>query len=115
MSSPIPSGRQRRMQVKVMPAELKSLLERQQTTEAQVKTELVASLKAAQTAYSEAELSVMTIEQLQRLATVAKIPSQPDYSGRGFPHFAAAEQSGDVFSKPPDGYALALQGKTATN
>ena len=48
------------------------------------KTEIVGKLKAAQTAYSEAELNAMAVDQLEKLALLAKIdvaPTTVDFSG----------------------------------
>jgi hypothetical protein len=93
--------------MKVAPADLKSLLERQRKQETEYKTDLVATLKAAQSEYSETELSNMSIESLERLSRVAGADVQPSYAGRGVPR-AAADTKSDVFLNAPDPYAPGL-------
>ena len=63
----------------------------------------------SRSAYTEKELEAMDVEQLERLALVAKV----DYSGKGIPVARRAEGTEDVFLNPPDGYAIALKARAA--
>ncbi len=79
---------------------------------AERKTALVSVLTTAQTEYSEAELTEMDVDDLERMARVAKAEVvQPNFSGRGVPRSAAAED--DVYATPPDPYQAALEQRTA--
>lgn len=53
--------------------EIKTILDNHRAAEAAKKTELITALKAAQSAYSEAELSAMSLEQLEKLTRVASV------------------------------------------
>jgi len=95
------------------PESLRSLIARQQRQETAFKAELVAELKAAQEEYSETELSAMPIEQLQRMARVARIEVQPDFSGRGLPRVLSSKKEDDVYANPPDPYAADIERRRA--
>jgi hypothetical protein len=98
--------------MRTAPASVRSLVDRAKAQEAEVKGRLVASLKAAQKVYTEAELTAMSVEQLQKLAQVANVEEQPtNFGGLGFPR-AASEASDDVYRNPPDGYRIALDKKS---
>lgn len=68
------------------PPEIRALVERQKTADAARRADLVTTLKACQSEYPEAELQEMPLDQLERVARVAKaaVPAV-DYSGRGTP------------------------------
>lgn len=84
--------------------EIADIVKRARAAEAAQKVELVGKLKAAQQAYTEAELSAMNVEQLTKLAVLAKVDApKVDYSGR----FAGGEQEQSF--APPDSYAPALE------
>lgn len=85
-----------------LPADLRGLLSRARAAEDARKTELVTSLKAAQSAYTEDELKAMTIEQLEKTAQLAKV-AVGDFAGRGTPRVAAGND-GDQY-KAPDSWA----------
>jgi hypothetical protein len=92
----------------VAPPELKSLITRQQKQETEMKAALVTELKAAQSEYSEAELSVMPVTELARMARVAKVDAAKyDYSGRGVPRAASADDE-ESFT-PPDPYEAGIK------
>jgi hypothetical protein len=93
--------------------EIKTLVDRQQQQEKTRHAELVASLKACG-ALTEDQLKAKSLEELETLAMFAQVAPKPDFSGRGMPR--AAEEA-DVFSNPPDPYALALEArkKSAVN
>lgn len=91
------------------PASLRSLITRQQQQETSFKAELVAELKAAQEEYSETELAAMPIDQLQRMARMARIELRPDFSGRGLPRVLSNKKQDDVYANPPDPYAEAIK------
>lgn len=85
------------------PASLRALIERQQAADLAIHNTLVATLKTAQSAYTESELQAMPNEQLTRLAAVAKV--QPaDYSGLG-----VATPRTEPSTMPPDPWASALK------
>lgn len=91
------------------PAHLKALIERSQQAEAEQKAECVKTLAASQSEFTEEELNAMPLDQLTRLARVAKVET-PNFSGRALPR--SASRVDDAFLNPPDGYALALKGRT---
>lgn len=82
------------------PQSVRDLVSRQKAADAARRTELVKTLKAAQGEYTEAELTAMPLEQLERLAraTKAAVP-EVDYSLRA-PR--AAGQNQGAAPKPPD-------------
>lgn len=93
--------------MEVAPPELKSLITRQQERETATKAALVSQLKAAQSEYSETELSVMPLDQLTRLASVAKVDVPVvDYGGRGVPRALQSEK--EDFT-PPNPYDAPLK------
>jgi len=95
--------------MKAAPASIKSLIARQKKQDTERKDRLVTELKAAQSEFTEDELNGMDLEQLARIARVAKINELPDnYEGRGVPR-AAAERKDDPFLNPPDPYAAAIE------
>jgi Uncharacterized protein conserved in bacteria (DUF2213) len=94
--------------LKSAPVEIRTLVERQQKQDAARKTALLGQLKTAQSEYTEDELKVMDVDQLERLARVAKVETPADYRGRGV---ARAAEENDVFLNPPDPYALALKAR----
>lgn len=97
----------------VAPASLKTLIERSQKADADQKAELVATLKAAQSEFTEAELQAEPIERLQRMAKAFKLDEpKPDYSGRPLPR--AAAKGVDEFA-PPDPYAAGVKALQARN
>lgn len=69
------------------------------------KTALIAKLKGAQDAYSEAELQAMSVEQLEKVSKLAKVDAVPerDFSGRGFP------ATGDNSVPPPPNVREAIR------
>jgi len=71
---------------------------------------LVASLKtAAAGAYTEDELKAMSVEQLTKLAALAKVETAPQtYVGVGVPRAAGANNDAQSFT-PPDPYAAGLK------
>lgn len=92
--------------MKMAPPSIKALIEDKKAEDAARKTGLIASLKVAQTVYSEDELKAMDMPQLSKIAQLADVKT-PDFSGRGVPIQRAASET-DVYANPPDGYALAL-------
>lgn len=70
------------------------------------KDTLVATLKAAQDAYTESELSALSLDELQKVAKLAKVDTvaAPSYVGRGIPR--TADSTEDPWRHPPDGYRL---------
>lgn len=99
--------------LKTAPPSIRTLVERQKAADAKAKTELVAALKTAQSEFSEAELKAMEVDQLTRLAKVAK--ADVDFSGRGMPipRKLEADDKNDVYANPPDPYAEALKARAA--
>lgn len=69
--------------------DIKKTVKAAQVAEKKKKEELITSLKTAQDAYSEEELNGMEIEQLQKVAKLAKaeVP-EVDFSGKGVPRQA---------------------------
>lgn len=95
------------------PPELKSLISRQQQQETTLKAALVTELRAAQSEYSEAELSVMPVADLTRMARLAKVDTAKiDFSGRGLPRSLASEE--DDFT-PPNPYEKGLKALQSVN
>jgi len=89
----------------VAPADLKTLIEESQAAKAARKTHLVTELKAAQSEYTEAELSTQPLEQLERNARMLKLgEDKPSYIGRPAPR-AAETHTFDA----PDPYAEAIK------
>jgi hypothetical protein len=68
--------------------------------QAAMKAKLVAQLKGAQDAYSEAELAAMPIFALEKVAKLAKVEPapQPSYAGRGL----ASDETDNRVPPPPD-------------
>lgn len=95
--------------MRVAPPEIRTLIDRTRTAETTRKAELVDALKAAQSEYTESELSAMSLEVLERTARLANIVEKPDYSGRAVPRSAAADAKNDVYANPPDPYAPHLE------
>ena len=95
--------------MRVAPAEIKSLVERTRRADTELKAELVTALKAAQGEYTESELAAMPVNDLQRLARMAKLEeATPSFEGRGIPRMAGGKET-DVFANPPDPYAPGLE------
>jgi len=96
--------------MKVAPPEIKSLLDKTQKAETERKGFLVTELKACQSEYSEAELSNMKLEDLERLARVSGADVPPaDYTARGLSRFPSKEdRAKDVYANPPNPYKLAI-------
>ena len=95
------------------PESIRTLVAEKKTQDAKVKTDLVTQLKvAAAGVYTEEELNAKPIQELMKLAQMAKV----DYSGRSIPIVRAAGETSTY--APPDPYAAgikALQGKSAAN
>lgn len=90
------------------PEPIRTMISRHKAADAAVKSTLVASLKTAQTVYTEAQLNALSVEELQRVAALAKVETPAvDYSAR-VPRAAAEGGDTDVYSAPPDGYRIAL-------
>jgi len=70
---------------------------------------LVAQLRAAQTSYSEEELTAMPLEGLRKLAGAVKIPAAPSFAGRAVPRVASEGRS----FAAPDPYAPKLKALAA--
>jgi hypothetical protein len=92
--------------MEVAPPEIKTLIKRQERQETEMKAALITELKAAQSEYSEAELSVMAVEDLARMARVAKVEIKTDYSGKALPKMVAAEE--DDYT-PPNPYEKGIK------
>lgn len=96
------------------PAELKTLLDRQATAEAELRADLIGKLKTLG-ANTEDELKAMDIPQLQTLAKYAKVDApQVDFSGRGAPRSPNAPADNNDYA-PPNPYEAdlkVLQGQT---
>ena len=88
--------------MKAAPPDLKALIERTKAADAARKNDLIASLKTAQSVYTEERLNAMPLEQLEEVAALANVP-KPDFSGRGIPMRAAGEK--DVYANPPNPYS----------
>lgn len=93
------------------PASIRTLVDRHKAADALRKTELVTALKACQTEYTEAELTALATDDLERIARLTK--ADVDFSGIGITR-AAAAAAGDVFANPPNGYDLALKAAAGT-
>lgn len=95
---------------KTAPKEVLDLLAREQTRVAAQRTTLITNLKAAQTVYTEAELTAKPTEELEKLSTLMLGDLTADYSGVGLPRAAAAATGDkkDIYANPPNGYAIAL-------
>jgi hypothetical protein len=93
----------------VAPPELRSLITRQQTQETNLKAELITQLKAAQSEYSEAELSVMPVADLSRMARMAKVEVRVDYAGKGLPRLLSSDEEDFTPPNPYDKQIKALQ------
>lgn len=86
------------------PPELRSLLTKYQKQEEAHRTGLITQLKSAQKTYTEAELNAMTVEQLEKTASLLNIEAPTtdvNYSGR----VPRAAQSTEPDFTPPDPYA----------
>lgn len=70
------------------------------------KDTLVSTLKTAQDAYTGEELSALSLDELQKVAKLAKVEQTqtPSFLGRGVPR--TADSTEDVWRNPPDGYRL---------
>lgn len=79
------------------PPEIRALVERQKAADVARRLDLVTTLKTAQAEYTEVELQSMPLDQLERVARVAKaaVPAV-DYSGRGTPR-----TTGEAPQAPP--------------
>ena len=89
------------------PESVKAIVADHKAAQVKAKTALVGQLKSAQAEFNEAELNSMSVTELSRMARLVQIEPEADFSGRGVVR-AAASSEADVFSNPPDGYALAL-------
>jgi len=97
----------------VAPSSLKTLIERSQKADETTKADLVTTLKAAQSEFTEAELQAEPIERLQRMARALKLDEpKPDYSGRPLPR--AASKGVDDYT-PPNPYEKDLKALQARN
>lgn len=97
------------------PESIRTLVTRQKAADAAAKTKLVAALKSSQKEFTEEELNVMPVDQLERLSRVAQVSVEDegvDFSGLGLPR-AAESTDDDVYTNPPDGYKLALAARNA--
>lgn len=88
------------------PESLRMLVTDKKAEDAKRRSVLVASLKTAQSEYTEAELSAMDLKTLERTSRLAKV--EPINYG---PNGAHEEQESDVYLKPPDGYRMALDAR----
>lgn len=103
--------------LKIAPESIRTLLARQQAADAALKTQLVSTLKAAQSEYTESELATQPVEFLQRLARACKVSDKAeeetngaDYSGRGLPRqLTADEKKNNPHLNPPDPYAAGIK------
>lgn len=86
------------------PTSLKRTLARAQAAETARKSFLSGRLKTAQTEYTEAQLSAMELDELERMARMLKVggpvDTEADYSLMGAPRETFA--TGDSAPKPPD-------------
>lgn len=83
-----------------------SIVAQHEAREAREKTELKTQLKvAAAGVYTEDELDKMSVGELSKLATLAKVETTVDYSGRGTPRVPAKAED----YTPPDPYAADLE------
>jgi hypothetical protein len=84
------------------PAEVRSLVANAQRQEQARRTALVGSLKGCQSEYTEAELGSMPIDQLERIARLARatVPDA-DFAALGGP---AREAVDDFIENPPNGW-----------
>lgn len=88
-----------------LPADVKALMDERKAAIAAETTELVATLKAAQTAYTEEELKAKPVVELRKLASVLKVEAKPVYAGQGVPRIAASGKS----YKSPDPYDVGIK------
>lgn len=85
--------------MKLAPASLRDMMKRAETQERAAKEKIVAKLKVAQQAYTPAELDVMPLEGLQKLAQALKLDEPVDYSAvRG----AVSNEDDNTAPPPPD-------------
>lgn len=85
---------------------IKAAVESHRAAQTAQQTALVTTIRAAGQAFTEDELRAMSIEQLTKLATFAKVDvPKIDYSGRGVPRSAAAAADSLASYAPPDPYA----------
>lgn len=96
--------------LKTAPESIRQLVADRKAQDTAEKTDLVTSLKDAQSEYSEEELQAMDLKSIRRLAAVVNVPKR-DFSGRGVPRDASAAKADDVFLNPPDPYAAALEAR----
>lgn len=83
------------------PGEVRSMVKRYQSEEAERRTLLVNSLARAQSSYTKEQLEKKSTEDLQSLCAVLKINApKRDYSGRGLA--AQLDAGDDVVPAPPD-------------
>lgn len=99
------------------PASIRDLVARDKALQAAEKTALVEQLKtAAAGTFTEDELKAKSVDDLRKLAALAKVEVKTvDYSGRGVPHALGANDKKDDFT-PPNAYEKdlkALQGTAA--
>ncbi len=90
-----------------LPEEYRAMMTERRTADAAEAAGIVTELKAAQTAYTEEELKALSLPELRKLASVARIaaPAAPSFAGRVVPRVAA---EGPSFA-PPDAYAPQLK------
>jgi hypothetical protein len=98
--------------LKAAPPTLKTLIERQKAQDAARKATLVASLKAAQSEFTEEELTAEPLDRLERMARAVKVETPVDFSGRGLPRVAG--ETKDTFAAP-DPYADGVKALQAQN
>jgi hypothetical protein len=99
--------------LKNAPESIRTLVVEKKAADASLKTELITTLKGVQSEFTEPELQKMNLPEIIRLARALRVnePAPVDFGALGIPRSAAAGD--EVFSNPPDGYALALAKKTA--
>ena len=92
-----------------LPAEYRTMMANHRAKETAEHAGLVAQLRAAQTSYSEEELTAMPLEGLRKLAGAVKIPAAPSFAGRAVPRVASEGRS----FAAPDPYAPKLKALAA--
>lgn len=90
------------------PDEIRTLVADKKAQDAVRTASLVTALKAAQTEYTEEELTKMDIKTLERLSKIVKTEPAPDFSGRGL---AAQDNADKSTYAAPDSYQASLQKK----
>lgn len=92
------------------PESIRALVADKRAADAAETTTLIATLKAASSAFSDEELAAKALGELRKLAALAKV-DVPDYSGRGVAQLRTADKNNYAPPNPYDAGIKAMQAK----